>query len=439
MKKEIAIELIKDFHEKPLPDIINRELELRLPKIKKAITIIGPRRAGKTFFLFNNMERLKNVKRTEILYVNLEDDRLLPLELEDMDKILKTYYEIYPENRKKMIYLFLDEVQNIDGWELFVRRVLDSENAQVFLTGSSSKLLAKEIATSMRGRAIPYIILPFSFREFLRVKEFELEKFLSSDKKAWLMKYLDEFIRWGGFPEVVLDDDELSRVRTLKDYVEIMLMRDMAERHKIKNITVLRMLFSALQASFSKEFSVHKFFNYLKSQGIKISKNTLYEYFRYFEDAFAILPVRRFGYSIRETEQSIPKVYQIDNGYAGQLSASFSHNIGRLMENLVAVEWLRRRSLNPKLEFYYWKDISGKEIDFVIKEGPKICELVQVCYDIEDFDTRLRETKALIKASIELKCNNLSVITWDYEETETNDNKKLTYIPLWKWLLQIQK
>jgi len=435
MKKEIAIELIRDFHEKPLPDIIDRELELRLSKIKKAITIIGPRRAGKTFFLFNHMKRLKNVKRNEILYVNLEDDRLLPLKLEDMDRILRTYYEIYPENRKKLIYMFLDEVQNVDDWELFVRRVLDSENVQVFLTGSSSKLLAKEIATSMRGRAIPYLILPFSFREFLKAKEIEVEKYLSSDKKAWIMKYLDEFVRWGGFPEIVLNNDESSRIRTLKDYIEIMLMRDMAERHKIKNITVLRMLINGLQASFSKEFSVHKFFNYLKSQGIKISKNTLYDYFRHFEDAFVILPVRRFSHSIREIEQSLPKVYQIDNGYAAQLGVGVSHNIGRLMENLVAVEWLRRKFLNPKLEFYYWKDVSGKEVDFVIKKGQKICELMQVCYDIEDFDTKLRETKALIKAGRELKCNNLLVITWDFEGTENIERKKIAFVPLWKWLL----
>jgi len=436
MKKDIAIELIKDFHEKPLPNIVNRDLEVKLPKIKKAITIIGPRRAGKTFFLYNTMERLKNVKLTEMLYINLEDDRLLPLGLKDLDRILRTYYEMYPENKRNKIYLFFDEVQNVDGWELFVRRVLDSENVQVFLTGSSSKLLASEIATSMRGRAIPYLILPFSFQEFLSAKEMDVEKYLSSEKKAWIMKYLNEFINWGGFPEIVLDYDESSKVRTLKDYVEIMLMRDMAERHKIKNITVLRMLFSALQASFSKEFSLHKFFNFLKSQGIKVSKNTLYDYFRHFEDAFAILAIRRFSYSIRETEQSLPKVYQIDNGYAAQLGAGFSSNIGRLMENLVAVEWLRRKSLNPKLEFYYWKDVSGKEVDFVIKQGSKINELIQVCYNVEDFIIKMRETKALIKASVELGCKQLKIITWDYEGIETSDGKKITFIPLWSWLLQ---
>ena len=170
MKKDLITELLKDFHEKPLPDLIDRELNIILPKTKKAITIIGPRRAGKTFFLFNMMKRLKNVDKSEMVYINLEDDRLLPLDINVLDSILRTYFEIYPQNRNKEVYLFLDEIQNVDDWEKFVRRVLDTENIIIFLTGSSSKLLAKEIATSMRGRAIHQIILPFSFREFFFVE-----------------------------------------------------------------------------------------------------------------------------------------------------------------------------------------------------------------------------------------------------------------------------
>ncbi len=438
MKKDVAVELIRDFHERPLPDLIQRDLKLRLPTTKKAVTIIGPRRAGKTYFLFDNMLRLKDVNRTEMLYLNLEDDRLLPVKLDDLDKFLRTYYEIYPENRKKKLYLFLDEVQNVDGWERFVRRILDTENVQVFITGSSSKLLAKEIATTMRGRTSTYMILPFSFQEFLRARGMEPEKYLSSEKRTWIMKYLDEFVRFGGFPEVVLDDEENSKVRTLKEYVEVLLMRDVVERHKVKNIKVLRMLFNAIHGSFSKEFSIHKFYNFLKSQGIKISKNTLYNYFQHYEDAFAAIPVRRFSYSIRDVEQSLPKVYQIDNGYAAQMGIRFSQNTGRLMENTVAVELLRRRSVSPLLEFYYWKDSGGKEVDFVIKKGETVQELVQVCYDIEDYNTKMRETSALVKASNKLRCKRLRIITWDYEEKEKIGGKKIEYTPLWKWLLSRQ-
>jgi predicted AAA+ superfamily ATPase len=435
MKKETVTLLIKDFHERPLPRVIERHLELRLTDTKKAITIIGPRRAGKTYFLFDNMMRLKDVEKSKMLFINLEDDRLLPLDLSDLDEFLRTYYEIYPENRKERMYLFLDEIQNVDGWETFVRRILDQENIMVFVTGSSSKLLSKEIATSMRGRSTTYLMLPFSFGEFLKVREFEIEEYLSSAKKSWMMKYLDEYIRFGGFPEIILDDDEVSRVRTLKEYVEIMLMRDVVERHNVKNTKVLRMLFNALLSSLSKEFSVHKFFNFLKSQGIKVSKNTLYEYFQHFEDAFAVLPVRRFSYSIRGIEQSLPKVYQIDNGYAAQLGLRFSENTGQLLENVMAVELFRRTFQNPKLEFYYWKSNSGKEVDFVLKEGKDIIELIQACYNIDDWETKIRETKALITAGEELDCKHLRIITWDQEGEETTNGKQIIYIPLWKWLL----
>ena len=435
MNKDTAVQLIMDFHERPLPELITRDLRVKLPATKKAVTIIGPRRAGKTYFLFDNMQRLKDVNRTGMLYLNLEDDRLLPAKLDILGQLLQTYYEIYPENRKKKLYLFLDEIQNVDGWERFVRRVLDTENVQVFITGSSSKLLATEIATTMRGRTATHMILPFSFKEFLKVKEMEPDKYLSSENRTWIMKYLDEFVRFGGFPEVVLDDDENSKVKTLKEYVEIMLMRDVVERHKVKNIKVLRMLFNTIHRSFSKEFSVHKFYNFLKSQGIKVSKNTLYNYFQHYEDAFAVIPVRRFSYSIRMLEQSLPKVYQIDNGYAAQMGIRFSQNTGRLMENTVAVELLRRKSVSPLVEFYYWKDAQGKEVDFVVKKGETVQELVQVCYDVEDYSTKMRETSALMKASDKLRCKKLSIITWDFEEKEKIGGKKIEYIPLWKWLL----
>lgn len=435
MKKDVAEELIKDFIERPLPELVDRDLEIKPPATKKAISIIGPRRAGKTYFLFNNMIRLEKVKRTEMLYANLEDDRLLPLRLQDLDQLLKTYYEIYPQNRKKKIYLFLDEVQNVRMWEKFVRRVLDTENVQVYITGSSSKLLAKEIATTMRGRVVSHMVLPFSFGEFLKAKGMENERYLSSGKRSWIMNYLDEYVRFGGFPEVVLDDDESSKVKTLKEYVDVLLMRDIVERHKVKNIKVLRMLFNAIHGSFSKEFSLHKFYNFLKSQGIKVSKNTLYDYFQHYEDAFAVIPIRRFSYSIRDMQQSLPKVYQIDNGYAAQMGIRFTQNKGRLMENTVAIELFRRRSASPLMEVFYWKDSGGKEVDFVIKKGEKIQELVQVCYDIGDYNTKIRETSALVKASDKLACKRLRIITWDNEEKEKIEGNTLEYTPLWKWLL----
>jgi predicted AAA+ superfamily ATPase len=166
-----------------------------------------------------------------------------------------------------------------------------------------------------------------------------------------------------------------------------------------------------------------------------VSKNTLYEYFQHYEDAFAVIPVRRFSYSIRDFEQSLPKVYQIDNGYAAQMGLRFAQNKGRLMENTVAIELFRRCSVSPLMEVFYWKDQGGKEVDFVIKKGEKIQELVQVCFDIGDYNTKMRETSALIKARDKLDCNKLRIITWDYEEKEKIEGGTLEYTTLWKWLL----
>jgi predicted AAA+ superfamily ATPase len=439
MKKELAIEVIKDFHEKKLPEVVKRDTEIKIPRVGKTISIIGPRRAGKTYFLFNLIKELEdNIRKTEMLYINLEDDRLLPLNLRDLDILLRTYYEIRPENRKKKIYLFLDEIQNVIGWEHFVRRIMDTENVQVFITGSSSKLFAKEIATSMRGRSLSYLILPFSFKEFLRARKIEVEKYLSSDKKAWVVNILNEYLEFGGFPEIALEKDKGTKLKMLKEYIEVMLMRDIVERHKVKNIKILRMLLNALLNSFSKEFSTHKFYNFLRSQGIKTSKNTLYEYIQYLEDAFAILPVRKFSYTMREIEQSLPKMYSVDPGHIAQFGIKFSQNTGRLMENIIAVELLRRKTINPLLEFYYWKDTGGKEVDFVINEGSVVRELIQSCYDIEDYNTKTREEKSLLKASNTLRCKNLKVLTWSYEDYEIIENRKIIYMPLWKWLLKIR-
>jgi hypothetical protein len=354
--------------------------------------------------------------------------------LEDLDLLLKTYYEIYPENKRKKIFFFLDEVQNLDKWEIFVRRILDNENIQIFVTGSSSKLLSKEIATSLRGRAISYAILPFSFREFLKARGFKVEKYLSSGKKSKLLNLMLEYLKFGGFPEVVLESDDVSKIKILKEYIEIMPMRDVIERYKVKNVKILRMLLNGLLNSFSKEFSIHKFFNFLKSQGIKVSKNTLYNYLQYFEDAFIIMPLRKFSYSLREIEQSLPKVYPIDMGLISQFEPRFS-NMGRLMENVVGIELLRKKCFDPLHEFYYWKDSQGKEVDFVLKEGARVKRIIQVCYDIEDYDTKQREIKALFKASEDLRCKNLLILTWDFEGEEEHWNKMIKFKPLWKWLL----
>ena len=242
-------------------------------------------------------------------------------------------------------------------------------------------------------------------------------------------------MRFGGFPEVVLEDDEDAKLRILREYVDVMLMRDVVERHGLRNILALRTLLSRLISSMSSEFSVNRLAGSLRSQGIKVSKNTLYDYFGHLEDAFAILPVRRFSYKLKEIQQSLPKVYPVDTGLVTQSEGRFSEDLGRYMEGVIAIELHRRRAADPLMEIYYWKDDHGKEVDFVVKVGEQVTRLIQACYDMEALDTRAREVKALIKASDALGCEDLTILTWDHEEEARMGDRTIKTIPLWRWLI----
>jgi predicted AAA+ superfamily ATPase len=260
--------------------------------------VIGPRRAGKTYFIYNIIKNLisEGIPKERMIYINLEDERLLPLEVKDMDLFLRTFFEIHSDDKNEEIHLFLDEVQNVDNWETFVRRIMDTYNIQVYITGSSSKLLSKEIATSLRGRSLSTTILPFSFREYLKAGELEISKFLSSSKKDKIRSKLSIFLKFGSFPEITLEKDNDLMHKIIKEYVEVMLIQDIIERYNIKNTKLLKILFDGIISSTSSTFSIHKFFKFLRSQGMKISKNTLYQYVQYLEDAYAIIILRSFNF-----------------------------------------------------------------------------------------------------------------------------------------------
>jgi predicted AAA+ superfamily ATPase len=427
--RETWIRMIKDFQEFELPKLVKRDLRIEadLP-IKRAISIIGPRRAGKTFFMFQVIgELLRNgIDKSRILYVNLESDLLIGCTVEDLRNMLNIFYEIYPENRGRKIYLFLDEVQNVPYWERFVRNLVDSEGIQVYVSGSSSKLLSIEVATSLRGRTLPYYIYPFNFKEFLRAKGFEVEKYLSSSKKATLLNLLQKYME-GSYPEVVLFEKEREKV--LKEIFDVTIYRDIVERFRVKNIRVLRLMVKGLVSS--TYFSIHKFYNYIKSLGMKVSKNTLYNYVEYFSDSLVLYTLRKYSRSYKEVEQTIPKIYFVDNGL---LIINGVENASRLMENLFFSELLKK-GLTPNENLFYFYS-NNKEVDFVITSGGKVKQLIQVCYNIDDFNTKEREISALVKASKELDCSDLTVITWDYEGVEKHGGRRIKFLPLWKWLLE---
>jgi len=421
--RETIVEIIRDYQEMDLPDLIKRNIDIPLDlRIKRAISIIGPRRAGKTYTMFQLMKILleRGVGRDRMLYINFEDYRLEGINYIDLKKIVEIYYEMYPENSRLKVWFFLDEIQNVGGWEKVVRNIMDRWNIQIFLSGSSSKLLSREIATQLRGRTLTYIVYPFSFKEFLRARNFRIEKYMSSYEKNRLLNLLNEYLVYGGYPEAVIERER--RMKILREIWDVTIARDIIDRWRIRNIRALKLLIRALRKS--REFSIHKFYRYLKSLGLRISKNTLYNYIEYLNDSLILYLLKKYSPSYKNIEMSIPKIFFVDNGlYMAEES------ISKLMENLVFME-LRRRNYVENEKLFYWKNSFGREIDFIVLDG----ELIQVCYELT-YENRDREIKSLIKASKQLNYKKLRILTWNQEDTININNRKIEITPLWKWLI----
>ena len=426
--KEMLDRLIDDFHERDLPALLPREAAATvLPG--KANVVIGMRRAGKTWFCYQQMQELltRGFEKERLLYLNFEDERLLPFAVQDFQDILETYFRKFPAFKNQQCVLFLDEVQRIDGWDRFVRRVLDTEQIQVWVTGSSSKLLSLEIATSLRGRSLTTEIFPFSFPEFLRLHQIELpstQRF-GSRTRATVQQMAGTYLRQGGFPEVQTADDETRR-QILSNYVDVVILRDVVERYAIRNTVAVRALIRHIIAAPASRFSVNKFFNTLKSQGIACAKNDLYGFLDYLADAFLVyvIPIHSRSYKVRQVNPK--KVYVIDTGLLEALSFRMTEDRGALLENLVYLH-LRRQGLTPE---YYITD-SGAEVDFVLQTGARP-QLIQVCWSLDDADTRQRELRALRQAMQELRSPTGTIVTW---MDEIGEEGGVAIVPAWKWLL----
>ena len=430
INKEILAQIILDFQKNSLPELIDRELQVDLEiPLKRAIVILGPRRSGKTYYLYSLIKKLiKNgIKKERILYINFEDPKLVDISLQDLISFLDVFYEIYPKNKNQKVWLFFDEIQNVKKWEIYVRNILDKEKAQVFISGSSSKFLSREVATSLRGRTLNYLLLPFSFSEYLRAKNINYKKYLSSEERAKLLNAFWDYFLYGGYPELIIYPKE--RTKIISEIIEVTIYRDLIERHKIRNTKVVKLMFNYLVKS--KEFSIHKFYNFLKSLNIKVSKNSLYNYLEFFNDAFVLFALRRFSYSLKNIEQSIPKIYTVDNALIEYISGN---DKSKKFENLVFLS-LIRKGFEPNREIFYFT-LNNGEVDFVIKKGKKVLILLQSCYDITNYVTKERETKSLIKAGKELKCQNLLIINSEYEGEEKTQGQKIKFIPIWRWLLE---
>ena len=416
--RDEVIDYFREYEHIP-KEILERELKIPT-KSKFIISIIGPRRAGKTYFLFSLSKKIEKP-----VYLNFEDTRLSEITYKELRDVIRIFIEMYGKDPR---YLLLDEIQNIEGWEKVVREFHDLGKYRLFLSGSSSKLLSKEIATQLRGRSLSFMLLPFSFREFLNLKQITLERYRSRDEEAKIKNFLRSYMEYGGFPDVIKNDEKL---KILREYSDLILFRDFVERHKIRNIDLARMIHTFMIQNHSKEISVRSLYGKLKSS-TKVGKDTVYDYVTKLEDTMFFFFLRRYAIKVHLRESWPKKIYLCDTGLTK--IARYSQDHGRLMENIVLLDLIRKKNENPLVEFFYLK-FADSEIDFLLKEGTTIKQLIQVTYASGKDEIDKREIKSLIKASDELNCKDLLIITWDYEDEIRKNNKIIRCIPLWKWLL----
>ena len=363
------------------------------------------------------------MKDKDFAYVNFDDERLSFLETEDLNLVLQAIYEIYG----KPEFIFFDEIQNVKNWELFVNR-LQRLKFNLVITGSNSRLLSKELATHITGRHFSIELYPFSFREYLDFAGFNYSmKVFTTKEKALLRNFLEKYISSGGFPEVIQGENYKKYLVSLYSAI---LIKDIISRYKIKYLRTLIEFANYLISNFSRKITFNKLKNIFSLKSTHTAKN----YFSFMEEAYIIFQMERFSYKFKERILAPRKIYAVDCGLINAVSSVSSPDMGHFYENAVAVELMRGKSLLQQ-EVYYWQKDSY-EVDFVIKKGQRISQLIQVSYNIEDYDTKKRETKSLLKASQELRCDDLLVITEDYEGEEKIEEKTLKFIPLWKWLLE---
>lgn len=432
--KIIIEQLLEDFFERGVPEVSERDLN---PKrmAGKACVVIGMRRVGKTYLCYQIMTNLldKGCDPTSLLYINFEDDRLLGFSVQDFQILLDVYFAKFPEHKNRTCTFFLDEIQNVEGWEAFVRRVLDTENIELVLTGSSAKLLSKEIATSLRGRSLSMELFPLSFSEALCYNGIfkSTPSTFGSANSAKLRHEMLKYLKQGGFPEVQACD-EVQRVEVLQSYLDSVILRDVMERHRVSNTIVLKRLTNALLSTPGGQFSVNKFYNTLRSMGIKCTKNSLYEYLDHLEDAYLIQRVPMMTWSERVRAVNPSKVYPMDTGLARACSFQHSQNLGPLLETIVYLQ-LRRKSSCIE----YFQAAGGQEVDFVVWDlMENVQQLVQASWDMSDAKTRERELEGLKIAMAELQITEGLIVSYDEEDEVETSHGLIRVVPVWKWLCQ---
>lgn len=394
----------------------------------KATVCIGVRRCGKSTLLNQKIEALKNIYPKEnILYLNFFDDRLMELRNGNLRLAIDAYYALYPERKGEKLLCFFDELQECENWEPFIDRILRTENAEVYITGSSAKLLSKEIASQMRGRAITVELFPFSFSEYLNFNSISYEK-LTSETRYKLQHWFDKFFETGGFPEVATLDEK-NRRWVHQEYFKTILHRDIIERFDSIHPKATMQLAYRLLTSSSSLITLNRSTEFLKSAGFKVSKEFVSNCIDWFEDAYFLFTVKKYDKSFSKQNLNPKKVYCIDHALANSVSPGIAEKKGYLLENLVFVH-LRRQSH----EIYYYKTRQGNEVDFYwldVKQSP---HLVQISWDLNNENTRKREIRSLQQAMEETGITKSTLVSNHHSDTIEKDGKTINVVPAWQYL-----
>lgn len=414
-KKELDTGIRRDFYLQKFAD---------LASTKHIVVVTGARRSGKSYLLRQFVKKLisQGLPKTDTLMINFEDPRFLELDTNLLQKIYEVYLEMLKPQGQP--YIFLDEVQEVKHWEKWVCSIHELGKAKIILSGSNAKLLSREFATLLTGRHLDLTIFPLSFKEFLHFKNLTVADDLDLiNKRIEIKTLLNEYLESGSFPEVVLRE---RKKEILLSYFDDILNKDLVRRYRIRRGEKLNALAKFYLTNISSPIT----FNSLE-KFLGVSASTIEKYSEYLHVAYLTFFLKRFSFKIKEQEKSPRKVYTIDPGLANAIGFRFTQNTGRLAENAVFLELQRRKAVNPEIEVYYWKDTLQREVDFVIKRGLKLKQLIQVCWEIEEPQTKSRELRGLSKAMDKLGVSEGLVITGDYE----SEDKPFKFIPLWKWLL----
>lgn len=431
MEKEKLKELIIEHKEKFLKktELIKREIQKDIAPLlnqREIIIITGVRRGGKSSLMrliSNDLIEKYDILRDNILYLNFEDERFTYFDINDFEQVYEIFLELYhPVGRK---YFFLDEIQNVKGWEKWLNRLYEFEDLKIFVTGSNATLLSSEIATALTGRNRQLIVYPFSFNEFLSLRNYSITEkdFYLREKRIEIKRLFDEYLKLGGFPEVL----KISDNTLLEQYLKDIIYRDVIARYSIRNIKEIKELTLFLASNIG---TIQSYNNLREMINVK-SLNTIKNYLEMLENVFLFFKIDLFSFSVKKQIYNPSKIYSVDSALSNAIAFKFSENIGHIYENIVFIELQRRNK-----EVFYWKSKRGREVDFVIKSGLKIDEAIQVCFSFTDKKTRDRELESLLSAKNELNVDNLVMITEDEKGEEVIDGATVRIIPLWKWLLQ---